>query len=174
MRSIKRRSSAVMLVGLCLSSTAPAMPAQAPRAADVSRANDEVRKRFIGNWKLVSYQAFNESGEARTLDYDGGRIMYDERGYMAAQLMRSGRAKSAPATDEERAAAYRGYTAYYGTYQIDEAKGIVTHHVEGALYPQWPGTTLVRHYAFSEDGKRLTLSIKSGDRITGTLTWERL
>jgi hypothetical protein len=171
---MKRLSSAVMLAGLCLSNTAPAIRAQRARAPDVSRSSDAARKRFVGNWKLVSYQAFSESGEARTLDYDGGRIMYDDRGYMAAQLMRSGRAKSAPATDEERAAAYRGYTAYYGTYEIDEAKGVVMHHVEGALSPQWPGTTLVRSYAFSEDGKRLTLSIKTGDRITGTLTWERL
>jgi len=163
---MKRLSSAVMLVALCLSNTAPAIRAQ--------RASDAARKRFVGNWKLVSYQAFSETGEARTLDYDGGRIMYDDRGYMAAQLMRSGRATSAPATDEERAAAFRGYTAYYGTYEIDEAKGVVTHHVEGALSPQWPGTTLVRYYAFSEDGKRLTLSIKTGDRTTGTLTWERL
>src|SRR5437899_12911209 len=96
---MKRLSSAVMLVALCLSNTAPAIRAQRP--------SDAARKRFVGNWKLVSYQAFSESGEARTLDYDGGRIMYDDRGYMPAQLMRSGRTKSAPATDEERSAAYR-------------------------------------------------------------------
>jgi hypothetical protein len=29
-----------------------------------------------------------------------------------------------------------------------------------------------RHYAFTESGQ-LTLSLKSGDRVTQTLTWER-
>jgi hypothetical protein len=32
----------------------------------------------------------------------------------------------------------------------------------------------IRHYELSADGNRLALSLQNGDRITGTLTWERI
>jgi hypothetical protein len=32
----------------------------------------------------------------------------------------------------------------------------------------------VRYYAFSEDENQLTLSVKSGERVTQTLTWVRV
>lgn len=38
----------------------------------------------------------------------------------------------------------------------------------------WAGTEQVRYYGFSDDGTQLTLSLKSGERITQTLTWERV
>ena len=56
---------------------------------------------------------------------------------------------------------------------IDAAKKIVVHHVAGSSLPNWLGTEQVRHYGFSSDGRQLTLSLKNGDRITQTLTWER-
>ena len=61
-----------------------------------------------------------------------------------------------------------------GSWRYDAAaKQIVVHHVAGSSLPNWLGTEQVRHYAFSSDGKQLTLSLKNGDRITQTLTWER-
>ena len=56
---------------------------------------------------------------------------------------------------------------------IDAANGIVVHHVIGASRADWVGTEQVRYYAFTPEG-RLTLSLKQGDRITQTLTWERV
>jgi hypothetical protein len=51
----------------------------------------------------------------------------------------------------------------------------VTHQVEGSVNPNWVSTDLVRHYAFSDDGNRLMLSIQNAEgRVTGTLTWERM
>ena len=44
----------------------------------------------------------------------------------------------------------------------------------GSSRPDWIGTDQVRHYGFSDDGKPLTLSLKTGDRLTQTLTWERV
>jgi hypothetical protein len=32
----------------------------------------------------------------------------------------------------------------------------------------------VRHYELAPDGNRLMLSVKNGDRVAGTLTWERI
>jgi hypothetical protein len=63
--------------------------------------------------------------------------------------------------------------AYFGHYDIDAAKGIVTHNVEGSLTPSMVGAAMPRWYEFSPDGSTLYLMTKSGDRITGRLRWDR-
>jgi Lipocalin-like domain len=149
-------------------------------ALDVSGAIQpaaaDVQKRLAGNWRLVSFVNIDETGARSDAGYDGGRIMYDTAGNMAAQLMRVNRKPlSQPSTESERAAAYTGYVAYYGKVTVDPAASKVTHHVEGSTNPNWVKTDLVRYYAFSEDGNRLMLSIRNAQgRVTGTLTWERI
>ena len=139
-------------------------------------SSTDVLKRLAGNWRLVTFVNFDEKGTPRDAGYEGGRIMYDAAGNMAAQLMRVNRKPlSQPSTEGERAAAYAGYVAYYGKVTIDPTQSKVTHHVEGSTNPNWPKTDLVRYYAFSPDGKRLMLSIKNPQgQVTGTLTWERI
>jgi hypothetical protein len=148
--------------------------AMTPAAAQSSAA--EVLKRLAGNWRLVTFVNFDEKGASRDAGYEGGRIMYDAGGNMAAQLMRVNRKPlSQPSTAAERAAAYAGYVAYYGRVTIDPTQSRVTHHVEGSTNPNWPKTDLVRYYEFSPEGKRLMLSIRNAQgRVTGTLTWERI
>ena len=119
-----------------------------------------VRKQLAGEWTLVKYEIFGENGQTRPGNYDIGRINYGER-EMSAHLMRSGRPKESPATEAARAAAYQGYLGYFGPYTIDAEKQIVVHHVAGSSLPNWLGSEQVRHYAFSADGKQLTLSLKS-------------
>ena len=143
--------------------------AQPFRAADA--ADDAVRKQLAGEWTLVKFENFGENGQTRPGNYDIGRINYGER-EMSAHLMRSGRPKDAAATEAARAAAFQGYLGYFGPYTIDAAKKIVVHHVAGSSLPNWLGSDQVRHYGFTADGL-LTLSVRSGDRITATLTWRR-
>jgi hypothetical protein len=126
-----------------------------------TEADDVVRKRLAGEWTLVKYEVFGENGQTRPGNYDVGRINYGER-EMSAHLMRS-----------ERPTDPQNYLGYFGPYTIDADKKIVVHHVVGSSLRTWIGTEQVRHYGFSNDGKQLTLSLKSGDRITQTLTWER-
>ena len=144
--------------------------------ASAQSSSADVLKRMAGNWRLVTFVNFDEKGAARDAGFESGRIMYDVAGNMAAQLMRVNRKPlSQPSTEPERAAAYTGYTAYFGKVSIDPTQSKVTHHVEGATNPNWPKTDLVRYYEFSPDGKRLMLSIKNAQgRVTGTLTWERI
>jgi hypothetical protein len=136
----------------------------------------EVLERLAGNWRLITFMNFDQSGAPRDGGYESGRLMYDTAGNMAAHLMRINRKPlSQPANEVERAAAYSTYVAYYGKVTIDASQSKVTHHVEGALNPNWVKTDLVRYYEFSPDGKRLLLSLKNAQgRVTGTLTWERL
>jgi hypothetical protein len=135
-----------------------------------------VRAPFVGEWRLVTFLNFDESGKATPAAYDAGRIAYHPNGYMSAHLMRSNRARlGTPPTDAERAASYSGYVAYYGRYVVDPGARSVSHHVEGSLNPNWVDTTLVRYWAFSPDGRRMILSVRNASgRTTGSLTWERL
>jgi len=146
----------------------------AAQAPDAAGKEPSVRARLLGNWKLVSYVVFDPNGATRPGNFDVGRVVYDASGEMSAHLMSSKRATENPTTDAARSQAYGSYLAYFGPFTIDEAKGTVTHRVIGSSYPHWAGTDQVRHYSFSPDGRRLTLSVKTGDRITGSLLWERI
>jgi hypothetical protein len=145
-------------------------------SAASATAPSEVQRRFVGNWRLVTFENFDEQGRSSPNALDVGRIMYDAEGNMAAHLMRTERKPmSTPATDAERAASYASYVAYFGRYTIDTSNNSVTHHVEGSLNPNWVKTPLVRYWQFSPDGNRLMLSVRNAaGRTTGTLTWERL
>src|SRR5439155_6346759 len=97
-----------------------------------------------------------------------GRLTYDARGRMSAQIMRPGRATG------DKPAAYDGYVAYYGTYAVKEQEGAVIHHVEASLYPSWVGSDQRRLFRFSE-GKLILRSINGsgGPGTENVLVWER-
>lgn len=69
-----------------------------------------------------------------------------------------------------------GYDAYFGTYTLDEKAGIVTHHLQAAIFPGDIGKDIQRRFTLS--GNRLTISFdtttRDGVRVTRTLVWERL
>ncbi len=134
-----------------------------------------VPQRFVGAWELVSFENIAADGTRRPGNYDRGQITYHASGRMSAQLMHSSnKSDQAPQTDEARAAAYRRYLGYYGPFVVDEAKGIVTHIVDGSSNPSWIGSRQVRYYEFSSDHQQLTLSVRNAEgRVTGTLIWKR-
>jgi hypothetical protein len=141
------------------------------------------KERFIGTWKLVSSEFRRSDGE---VTYPMGRnasgmLMYDASGHMSAQIIRPDRPAFASGdqfkgTPEEIKSAFKGCVSYFGTYEVDEEKGTVTHHVEGSLFPNWVGTDQRRFFQFS--GDRLTLSTPpipvGGQQVTALLVWERL
>jgi len=133
---------------------------------------DVVKKRLAGTWMLVKYEVYSENGETRPGSFDVGRLTYGDR-EMDAHLLRSG-GKEAPTTDEARAAAFRAYLGYFGPYTIDVSRRVVVHHVTGSSRPDWIGSDQVRHYDFSSDGSQLILMLKSGERVTQRLVWERV
>jgi hypothetical protein len=142
-----------------------------------------VRARFVGVWNLDAIRDRLADGRVEDPHDLGaspsGVIVYTESGHISVQLMRSGRARwrnEDDPTDAERVEAARGYGAYAGRYEVDEASGTVLHHVETALIPNRIGTTLARSYSF--EGDRLTLSPppfrRDGIEIHRTLVWKRL
>ncbi|MBN8732896.1 MAG: lipocalin-like domain-containing protein [Acidobacteria bacterium] len=152
----------------------PAPVPQAPPAASV-------RDRFIGTWRLASFDSTLSDG-TKTKPYGDapeGRIQYEKSGRMSAMLMRTDR-KNISAASLEAAPlealrdATTGFTAYYGTFDIDESKKIVTHHLKFANNPNWVGTDLVRSYQFENNTLILTATSPARAGATLRLVWERL
>jgi len=136
-----------------------------------------MKERLIGTWRLVSYETDEESGKrGRPYGDAVGRLAYDEYGNMSGQVMRPGRARVelGDGGAQQVRAAYLGYIAYFGTYEVAADGTSVVHHVQGSLNPAWVGGQQVRKMRF--DGERLVLSAdvrKNGDTVTHTLIWER-
>ena len=144
-------------------------------AAAILQAQGAVKDRLVGAWELANYEIIAADGSRRPGAYDRGQITYDGSGRMSAQLMNSAnRAEQTPQTDDARAAAYRRYLGYYGPFVVDEAKGIVTHIVDGSSNPSWVGSRQVRYYELSADNQQLTLSLRDASgRTTQSLVWKR-
>ena len=136
-----------------------------------------------GIWKLISIQTEADDG---TLAYPFGKdvaglAMIDARGYFSAQLMGMKRPsfKSADprgGTPVEVRTAFENYIGYFGTFDLDEAKGAIIFHVRGAWLPNWIGSDQIRYYTLS--GNRMSIStapvLFEGKKTVGKLIWERV
>jgi len=124
-----------------------------------------VTENLIGTWKFESMVVKTESGKT-VYPYGEnlfGVLIYTPSGHMSALLMNPGRNKFASddpkaGTPEETKQAYDNFDAYCGTYTVDEEKGTVTHHVEGAKFPNWVGTDQIRYFKLK--GNRLQIKAK--------------
>lgn len=110
-----------------------------------------------------------------------GTIIYTREGRMATQSMvvprpvvptvPEGPGEVAAWSPEQVRQVVETYDAYFGTYDVDEAKHIVTHHVEGELRPNLVGAAYQRRYEV--DGDRLLLSSGNPDEHW-RVVWERV
>jgi hypothetical protein len=126
----------------------------------------ELRERLLGSWLLVSCEARDAASEVTyPLGRDAiGQLTYDAQGRMSAQLMRNHQPLFADddprrATIREKEVAWDGYFGYFGTYDIDEEAGALTHQIVGSWFPNLVGTQQVRR--FQLDGNRLTVSAET-------------
>ena len=144
-----------------------------------------IQDKFIGTWHLVHWEVQTEDGKHHNYPYGEkakGSIIYTQAGRMSAQLMQLARpsfeiAHSWKGTPEETKAAFRGYTAYGGTFKIVD--NTVVHQVDMSLFPNWLGTDLVRIFEFQNNGNHLRLSTplfqtRKGQSVKQVLLWEKL
>ena len=66
--------------------------------------------------------------------------------------------------------AMRTYSGYFGTFSVDALAGVVTHHVQGAWYPNFAAVDQPRRYGF--DGDLLYLEAEVGGDLV-RITWQR-
>jgi hypothetical protein len=137
---------------------------------------------LVGTWRLMSFESRTSSGKVQP-QLGGaakGQLIYTADGHMSAQLGDPARPHFAlndweRGTETEVRAAFTGYIAYYGRYSIGPYPDLVTHHVDGALFPNWTGGVQVRD--FQVQGDKLTITTPpiciAGEDIVTILVWER-
>jgi len=120
-------------------------------AAQDRPANDGVRERFVGAWRLAWLEEEGADGKIHRADC-AGLLVYTRDGHMSVQVMyRNPPADSRTATNAAPVQyAQGGYEASFGTYQIDESTHTFTYHVDGALVRTLIGKDLPRAFDFSD------------------------
>ena len=145
---------------------------------------ESVKDKFIGAWNLVIYQIRTIDGQVlEEFDFIG-YLMYSKEGYMSVQTMEPNLPKFQNDYPEDLdgesieviKAAFKGSRGYFGTYTINEEKGIITHYIEGSHIPNWVGMDFERFYKFLGDQLELTTRpFQSKDtEMFYYLIWERL
>jgi hypothetical protein len=157
----------LLLLGLVLGF---AMATTRPVAAQQPTAGGD-REKFVGIWRLESITTDGKVNPVR-----GGKpigyIFYTASGEMGAMIQpdrppvaTAGREPS----PQEAQAALKGYTAYFGTYTVDEKAKVVTHHRKASVQPGYE-VDAQRRYRF-EPGDRLVLG---GVGTTNQNVWVRV
>lgn len=135
-----------------------------------------IKEQLIGSWRLISQETRYVDGrrEATRGTHPDGILIYDAYGNLSVQLVRSGEPyETLNLADFDTA--MEQYHGYFGTYEVDETAGIVYHHIVGAAFLPYRGTSQVRH--FKLEGNRLTLYAEAttpGDDTARYIIWERL
>lgn len=144
-----RTACAVLATLLALAISLPV------RAADAS---------LVGTWR-VERITDTDAKTGKVVhpygEHPKGYIVYDPTGHLSVQIMRMpatppfASGNDAKGSDAEVRAAYDGFVAYFGTYEVDAKKGVVVHRVEGSLMPSYTGTDQPR--PFRVEGDVLTI-----------------
>lgn len=131
-------------------------------------------EQLVGTWALVSLSWTYPDG--RTIEPWGnptGRITYDASGNVVAMLMHERRNEANGGAADPNTLS--SYSAYFGTYRIDLADGIIRHQVTGSLNGQNASGELQRTFAFN-DGMLILgfITLNEGIPVTRRLVWERI
>ena len=150
-------------------------------AEGATQASSSDRAMFVGTYRLITLDVKDAaSGEwvERPNFKSIGYITYADTGHMGVHIMPRSRKRHAsnPPTGEEAQAALNGYTAYFGSFTVDDAGQFVVHHRLGQI--NLGGTVdAKRFYDFEGDYLTLIPAPADGggkDNATVRLIWERL
>lgn len=133
-----------------------------------------IGEKLIGTWRLISQHTEFPDGSIKETRGKNptGMLMYDAQGNMTVQLMRTDE-ESGKYFDLRKAETFiQEYHAYFGTYSVHEEKSEVHHHIIGAAFPDYRGTTQVR--PFTLEGDTLTLRVFWSDGTIRILVWQKL
>jgi hypothetical protein len=152
--------------------------------ATASHTDSPLSVGLPGTWRLLSRIDITGNGTQHPDPALGSDpialLIYDRSGRFAAQFMKRDRATGKPLDGPVGAAnntqAQNGYDAYFGTYTVDDATGVVTQRLEGSLSAANVGAVLSR--AMTVQGNSLIIELATtawdGTAVTRTLTWERV
>ena len=139
---------------------------QAQSAKKQAAEPDSAREKLIGAWHLVHIDAPGPDGKPMDIPQPTGMLIYTRDGHMSVQLMYP---KSASALSNKYV--LKGYEASFGSYELDEAKHMVTHHVQGSnTRDLLVGKDLPRVYQFTDEGRLIIKSARPDEHWF--VTWE--
>ena len=139
--------------------------------------------RLPGTWHLLSRIDVDSNGLPHPDPALGpdpvAMLVYDRSGHFAAQFMkrnRDGAQQDGNAAAGNNTQARDGYDAYFGTYSVDDATGVVTQRLDGALSRAHVGAMISRKMSVTDDTLTLSLATNAvdGTPVTRTLTWKRV
>jgi len=124
------------------------------------------REKLIGAWHLARIEAPGPDGKPTNIPQPKGMLIYTRDGHMSVQLMYP---KSSNAPDNEYV--QDGYEASFGSYDVDEATHMLTHHVQASnTRDLLVGKDLSRIYNLTDDGLLIIRSARSDEHWS--VTWE--
>jgi hypothetical protein len=129
-------------------------------------ANEGLRNRFVGAWRLAWLEEQGADGKIHRPDCSG-MLVFTQDGHLSVQVMY--RSLQTPANAAPVQYAQGGYEASFGTYEIDERSNSFTYHVEGALVRTLIGKDLTRRYELS--GQQLIVTSSNPDEHW-RVSWE--
>jgi hypothetical protein len=121
-------------------------------------ATEACTQSLVGTWKLVDLWELDEEGKRiyRFGEHPRGYVIYDSTGHVFVGFMRNPPVPpdgfiEAPPSNDLKSQAWDAYGGYFGTYTVDWAANVVTHHVEGALNPRYVGSDERRPFTLTGD-----------------------
>ena len=125
-------------------------------------------QRILGTWRLVRSSHIDERGDTQyPYGPDAiGYIYYSEAHIVAVQISR--RARRVPV---DLAALQHDYLAYFGRYEIDAARGVVRHLIEGEALLGNHAREEERLYRFTDDD---LLYLVPNDGSRREILWQRV
>jgi hypothetical protein len=132
-------------------------------SASRSRGESSDTAKLVGAWHLVN---ITEPDGKPVSTLPVGMLIYTRDGHMSVQLMYS-RDQIALSNQYVQS----GYEASFGSYDVDGARHIVTHHVQGSVTRDaLVGKDLPRVYEFTNDGHLVIRSAHPDEHWS--VTWE--
>jgi Lipocalin-like domain len=133
--------------------------------AQSARGQAGDHERLLGAWHLVNFDSTGpDAKQAGTQPQ--GMLIYTRDGHMSVQLMYP---KSANVQANEYV--LNGYEASFGSYDVDEARHLLTHHVQGSITGDLlVGKDLPRVYQFTQDGRLIIRPARPDEHWS--VTWE--
>lgn len=152
----------LITLGGALSAFSQAASAQVHRRAPASD-----RERLIGAWQLVSLTSSGPEGKTISVSHPAGMLVYTRDGHVSVQLMY-------PASESANSNEYvlNGYEASFGSYVLNAAKHILTHHIQGSnTRDLLVGKNLPRVYEFDSQGDLIIKSARADEHWS--VIWKR-
>lgn len=124
------------------------------------------KERLIGAWRLEHIDSPGQDGKPAEIPQPKGVLIYTRDGHMSVQLMYP---KSAATLSNDYV--QNGYEASFGSYDVDEAKHLLTHHVQGSnTRDLLVGKDLPRAYQFTPEGRLVIRPARPDEHWS--VTWE--